>query len=109
MRRGVEAGAVAGSGEDAGEGGGGGAFAVGSGDQDGGEGGLRVAERGGEDAHVGEVELAAGSAGCGWGELVAQGVEMVDRGGVGHGAILGDVTGIERDGPDWVRWGTGKA
>ena len=41
------------------EGGGGAAFAVGSGDEDGGEGGLRVAEGRGEDAHVGEVELAA--------------------------------------------------
>ena len=98
VRRGVEAGAVAGSGEDARERGGRGAFAVGSGDQDRGEGGLRIAERGGEDAHVDEVELAAGGAGCGRGELVAQGVEMVDRCGVRHGAILGDVAGIERDG-----------
>ncbi len=72
------------------EGGGGGAFAVGSGDEDGGEGGLRVARGSGQDAHVGEVELAAGGAGGGRGELVAQSVEMIDRCSVGHGAILGD-------------------
>ena len=93
VRRGVEAGAVAGGGEDAGERGGGAAFAVGSGDEDGGEAGLRVAERGGEGAHVGEVELAARARpGGGGGELLAEGVEMVDRGGVGHGAILGEVS-----------------
>ena len=90
--RGVEAGAVAGGGEDAGERGGGGAFAVGSGDEDGGEGGLGVAERCGEDAHVGEVELAAGRSGRGGGEFVAEGVEMVDRCDVGHGGILGEVS-----------------
>src|ERR1700722_20379065 len=90
MGGGVEGGAVVGSGEDAGEGGGGGAFAVGSGDEDRGEGGLRFAEGRGEDAHVGEVELATGRGGRGGSELVAQGVEMVDRCGVRHGAILGD-------------------
>ena len=93
VRRGVEAGAVAGGGEDAGERGGRGAFAVGSGDQDGGEAGLRIAKSGGEDAHVGEVELAAGCAGSGRGELVAQSVEMVDRSSVRHGAILGECAG----------------
>ena len=41
---------------------------------------------------MGEVELAAGRAGRGGGELVAEGVEMVDRGDVGHGAILGEVS-----------------
>jgi hypothetical protein len=39
---------------------------------------------------MGKLELAAGGAGNGWGELVAQGVEMVDRGSVGHAVILGD-------------------
>ena len=57
--RGVEAGAVAGVGEDGGKRGGGGAFAVGSGDKDGREASLRIAERRGESAHVGEIELAA--------------------------------------------------
>ncbi len=65
VRGGVEGGAVAGGGEDAGEGGGGGAFAVGSGDEDGGEGELGGAEGAGEDAHVVELELAAGAAGGG--------------------------------------------
>ena len=95
MRRGVEGGAVAGGGEDAGEGGGGAAFAVGSGDEDGREGGLGVAEGRGEDAHVGEVELAAWRGGRRGGvkcrsQLMPQGVEMVDGCVVGHGGILGD-------------------
>jgi hypothetical protein len=90
VRRGVEPGAVTCGGQDAGQGGRGGALSVGSGDQEGGKGGLRVAERGGQDTHVGEVELAAGSSGRGRGELVAQGVQMVDRCSVRHGAILGD-------------------
>ena len=49
-----------------------------------------IAQGRGEDAHVGKVELAAGGAGWGRGELVAQGVEMVDRCSVRHAAILGD-------------------
>jgi len=105
VRRGVETCAVAGCCEDAGQGGGGGAFAVGSGDQDGGEGVLRVAEGCGEDAHVGEVKLAAGGAGWGRGELMAQGVEMVDRGSVRHAAILGDSVGF---GGGWLRAGDRK-
>jgi hypothetical protein len=87
---------VAGGGEDARERGGGAALAVGSGDEDRGEGELGVAEGCGEGAHVGEVELAARRGwGCG-GQLVAEGVEMVDRCGVGHGGILGDVGGRPR-------------
>ncbi|WP_433984331.1 hypothetical protein [Tunturiibacter empetritectus] len=57
--RGVEAGAVACGGEDAAESGGRGAFTVGSGNQNRGEGGLRVAQGSGEDPHVGEVKLPA--------------------------------------------------
>jgi len=38
----------------------------------------------GEGAHVGEVELAAWGSGSGWGELVAEGVKVVDRCGVGR-------------------------
>ena len=101
VRGGIERGAVAGGGEDAGEGSGGGAFAVGAGDQDAGEAVLRVAESGAEGAHVGEVEFAAR-----WGQLadaigrrkyglaldefLAEGVEAVNRGGVGHRDIVGD-------------------
>ena len=48
MGRGVEGGAVSGGGEDGGEGGGGRAFAVGSGDEDGGKALLGIAECGGE-------------------------------------------------------------
>ncbi len=88
--RGVEAGAVAGGGENAGQGRGGGAFAVGSGDQDGRKGILRVSQGCGEDAHMGKVELAAGSTGGGRGEFMPQSVEMVDRCSIGHGAILGE-------------------
>ena len=47
MRRGVERGAIAGGGEDAGQRGGSRAFAVGPGDQDGGELALRIAQRAG--------------------------------------------------------------
>ena len=71
VRGGVEGGAVAGGGEDAGERGGGRALAVGSGDEDGGESGLRIAEGGGENAHVGEVEFAARRGGSGGSQLVA--------------------------------------
>ena len=77
--RGVESGTVTGGSEDARERGSCAALAVGSGDEDGWEGKLGVAEGGGEDAHVGEVEFAARrGGGCG-GQLVAEGVEMVDR------------------------------
>ena len=65
-----------------------------------------VAQGCGENAHVGEVKFAAGCAGRGRGELVAQGVEMVDRGSVRHAAILGDGTGF---GGRWLRPGDGKA
>ena len=88
--RGVEAGAVACGDEDAGQSGSRRALAVGSSDQNGGKGGLRIAERSGQNTHVGQVELAAGGAGGGRGELVAQGVKMVDRSSVRHGVILGD-------------------
>ncbi len=84
VRAGVKAGAVAGGGEDGGEGRGGGAFAVGSGDEDAGDGGVRVAERGGEPAHVLEIELAARDAGLRGGEFGAERVEMRDGFGVGH-------------------------
>ena len=94
--RGVEGGAVAGGREDARERGGGATLAVGSGDEDGGEGQLRIAEGCGEDAHVGEVEFAARRCGGGGGQLLAEGVEMVDRCVVGHGSILGDVGGRPR-------------
>ena len=63
VRRGVEGGTVAGGREDAGEGGGGGAFAVGASDEDGGDCVLGVAEGAHEGAHVGEIELAGGGAG----------------------------------------------
>ena len=93
---GVEAGAVSGGVEDAGEGSGGGALAVGSGDENRREGGLRVAEGCSKDAHVGEVELTPGGVG-GWrSELVAQGVEMIDRCAVRHAAILGEGVGLGR-------------
>ena len=39
---------------------------------------------------MGEVELPARGGGGGLRELVTESVEMVDRGGVGHEAILGD-------------------
>jgi hypothetical protein len=71
MGRGVEGGAIAGGGEDAGKGGGGAAFAVGSGDEDGREGELGVAEGFGKDAHMVELELAAGGTGRGRGQLLA--------------------------------------
>jgi hypothetical protein len=109
--RGVEARAVTGGGEDASEGGGGGAFTVGSGDEDGGKGGLRVAEGSGEDTHVGEVELSSRSAGRGGSQLMAKGVKMVDRCSVGQGAILGDylLSGCEwEQGAGWGSgWGVG--
>jgi len=47
---------------------------------------------------VGQVEFAARGAGRGGGELVAQGVEMVDRCGVGHAVILGDGDGLGVEG-----------
>ena len=43
---------------------------------------MGIAERGSENAHVDEVELAARRGGSGGGQLVAEGVEMVDRCGV---------------------------
>jgi hypothetical protein len=79
--RGVEAGAEAGGGEDAGERGRRGALAVGAGDEDGGEAGLRVAERAGEDAHVLQVEFAAGRGGR---KLRGESEQMVDRRSEGH-------------------------
>ena len=90
MGRRVEAGAVAGGSEDTGQGGSGRSFAVGSSDQYRGKGGLRVPERRSENSHVGEVELAAGRAGCCGGKFLAQSIEMVDRCSVGHVVILGD-------------------
>ena len=83
--RGVEAGAEAGGREDGAEGGGGAALAVGSGDEDRGEAGLRVAEGVGEGAHVGELELAPRRA---WGEFETERGEGFDRCSEGHGLIL---------------------
>lgn len=91
VRRGIEAGAEACGGGDVGEGGGGAALAVGAGDEDGAEAPLGAAERGGEDAHVVEVELAAGSSGAG-GELDAEGVQ------VGEGGREGSVGAAGREG-----------
>ena len=91
--RGVETGAVTRRGQDTGQGGGRGAFAVGSGNQNRGEAGLRMAQSGSQNPHVGEVELAAGRAGRGRGKFVAQSVEMVDRSSIGHGPILGECAG----------------
>jgi hypothetical protein len=96
--RGVEAGAVASGREDAGEGSGGRAFAIGSGDQDRGKGLLRVSESGGEGAHVGEIELSPRRAGGRGREFMAKSVQMVDRCGVGHAAILGDRASYRRMG-----------
>jgi hypothetical protein len=91
--RGIEGGAVAGSGQDAGEGGSGGAFAIGSRDEDGRKGGLRVAKSRRKDTHLGKVELAPGRGWRGGSEFVTQGVEMIDRCSVRHGVILGDGSG----------------
>jgi hypothetical protein len=84
VRRGVEAGAQPGGGEDRGERGGRRAFAVGARDEDGTEVLLRIAERSHEDAHLGQLELAPRLAG-GRVQLGAQGLQAVDCLGVEHG------------------------
>ena len=91
VRAGVESCTVAGSGEDGGQGCGGGAFAVGAGDEDGGEAPLRVAECGAEAAHVLEVEAPFRARR----QLRDECVEMGDGFGVVHPAILpGWCTGL---------------
>ena len=89
MGRGVKGSAVSGGGEDAAEGCGSAALAVGSSDENGREGELRIAERRGEGAHVGELELAGRGGRCAglrWrgDQLEAEGVEVVERSSVGH-------------------------
>ncbi len=55
------------------EGGGGGAFAVGAGDEDGWEAPVRIAESLKQDAHVGEIEFTPWCAGREWGKFTAEG------------------------------------
>ena len=90
VRRGIETRAVTRSGENARQGGCRRSLAVSPGNQDRGEGGLRVAKRRSQYPHMGEVELAAGGGGRGRGEFVAQSVKVIDRCSVGHAAILGE-------------------
>src|SRR5271166_1251667 len=80
MGRAVEGGLVSGGAQDGRQRCCSGAFAVGSGDQDAGETALRVAQRSQHLEHVGEVELVRR---CG-GELVSEGVKLVNCGLVGH-------------------------
>ncbi len=84
VRRGVQAGAQAGGFQDAGQHGGGGAFAVGAGDVDGAELLVRIAEMRGEGADVCEVEFG-GAGVLGRGQFAAQGEEIADGLVVGHG------------------------
>lgn len=90
--RGVEAGAQAGGAEDGGERGGGAALAVGAGDEDGREPKLRVAEGGGEGAHVGELELAARGRG---GKLLPKPMQSIDRCNKRHMTILEPVSPMD--------------
>ena len=83
--RGVEASAIAGGSEDGGKRGSGAALAVGAGDEDCGELFLRIAQRGGKDAHVSEVEFAARHR---WGKLQTERLKTVDRRCVRHRGIL---------------------
>ncbi len=64
MGRGVKTGAQAGGGEDRGQRGGSGAFAVGSGNQHGGKAALRIAQRCQQDANLVEREFAPRLAGA---------------------------------------------
>ena len=82
--RGVEAGLESGSMKDGGEGCGGRALAVGSGDEHGGESFLRIAERAEQHTHVGQVELVRRSLR----QFVTQGVHLRDCGLVGHGSLV---------------------
>jgi hypothetical protein len=88
--RGVESCAVASCGEDAGQGGGGGSLAVGSGDQDRGEPILGISQSTCEDTHVLQVELTAGADRCGGigSELKTTTVQVIDCCSVRHVDIL---------------------
>jgi hypothetical protein len=98
MGRGIKTSPVACGLQNAGQSGGGRAFAVGSGDEDGGERLLQIAEGRAEGAHMGQLPLAAGCAGAG-GELVAEGVEALDGAivvcSLRHVAILAGVASCE--------------
>ncbi len=96
MRRGIEAGAIAGGGEDAAEGCGRRSFAVGAGNEDAGKGVLRIAECGGECAHVGEHEFAPRRAYGRRGEFMTERVQTVERGLVGHEDIVARCSSRER-------------
>jgi hypothetical protein len=74
VRRGVEAGAVAGGAQDTLEHSGGRALAVGPGDEHRGEAALRVAQGGQQRAHVRQVELVRGRVV----QLVAEGHQLRD-------------------------------
>ena len=81
--RGIKRGAEAGLVQYAGEGGAGGAFAIGARDEHGFEVQLRVSERVAQRAHVGEIPLAAGRTGL-RSEFMAERVQALNRVGVGH-------------------------
>jgi hypothetical protein len=84
MGRGVEASADPGGGEDRGQRGCRGAFAVGSGYEHGGKAAVRVAERRQQDANLVEREFAPWLAGA-FVKLGDHGIELIDSRGVGHG------------------------
>jgi len=83
VRRGVEAGAQSGGGEDRGEGRGGRAFAIGSSDQNGREGAVRIAQRGKKRTDLLQRELSPGLAGL-RGQFWRHCGEMIDGGLVRH-------------------------
>jgi hypothetical protein len=83
MRRGVEADVRAGGGEDGGQCGCRGAFAVGSGDEHGAKMLMRVAEGGKQGAELVEREFSPRLARARV-QLRRHGVELIDGGGVGH-------------------------
>ena len=87
VRRGVKAGPVAGAGENAGQGGRGGSFAVGAGNQHRGEVALGVAQRSHERAHVRQLEFPARRAGRSV-QFLTESVQAVKGRSVRHSLIL---------------------
>ena len=85
MGAGVESRAITRHAEDARKRGGGGALAVGAGNQDGRDARLRIAEVRAERAHMGQIEFADGTGAGRGGKLGGQGVQVVNRFCVSHG------------------------